>query len=244
MGCFLSIQQESSLSRLCLGHSTETPRPCLRLFQKVKPIRLNRTKIFFSLPVSVSLRFNSTDWKGAPREKRGEESERGQRMGSRVEALIESWEAAREKGESGQRDIKRRSTSDGGYQERSCFLPAWLKQATDKASTLLIFPLLPSRRFKFKAKVSVPGCRSGDFTPCSRPRLCQSHNFLTSVHLFCTLSPIIVARFLRFQLSWLICTSDSSNVVTGLARQLFPFSFFVVARPVHLTCKAIYCWDT
>lgn len=44
-------------------------------------------------------------------------------MGAGVEALIESWEAAREKGESGQQDIKRRSTSDGGYQWRSSFLP-------------------------------------------------------------------------------------------------------------------------
>lgn len=72
-GLFLSIQQESSLSRPCLGHSTETPRQYLQLFEKVKPIRLNRTKNFFLsfFSVSVSLRFNSTDWeKGAPQEKR------------------------------------------------------------------------------------------------------------------------------------------------------------------------------
>lgn len=113
MGCFLSIQQESSLSRLCLGHCTETPRPYLQLFEKVKPIRLNRTKIFFFFSVSVSLRFNSTD-----SEKRGsageEERVRGTANGNRVGALIESWETARERGESGQQDIERRGNSDGG----------------------------------------------------------------------------------------------------------------------------------
>lgn len=72
-GLFLSIQQENSLSRPCVGHSTETPRPCPQLFEKVKPIRLNQTKIFFPLHLSVSLRFNSADWKeGSTGEKRGE----------------------------------------------------------------------------------------------------------------------------------------------------------------------------
>lgn len=123
-GMFLSIQQESSLSRLCLGHSTQTPRPYLQLFEKVKPIRLNRTKIFFS--VSVSLRFNSTDWGekgGSAGEDESRARERGTANGSRVWALIESWETAREKGESGQQDIERRRNSDGGNQWSSGFPP-------------------------------------------------------------------------------------------------------------------------
>lgn len=51
-GLFLSIQQESSLSRPCLGHSTKLPgHICSSLEKKkVKPIRLNRTKMFFPPP--------------------------------------------------------------------------------------------------------------------------------------------------------------------------------------------------
>jgi len=56
----------------------------------------------------------------------GEEERRvrGTANGSWVEALIEICETAREKGESGRQDIKRRSTcGSGGYQLRSCFRP-------------------------------------------------------------------------------------------------------------------------
>lgn len=48
-------------------------------------------------------------------------------MGSRQGTLIESWDAAREKGESGQLGIRvrrrRRGTSDGGLQNRRSFQP-------------------------------------------------------------------------------------------------------------------------
>ncbi|KAF1389020.1 hypothetical protein PFLUV_G00069120 [Perca fluviatilis] len=60
----------------------------------------------------------SSSLKRLERGSAGEEERRvrGAANGSRVGALIESWETAREKGESGQQDIERRSTSHGGSQ--------------------------------------------------------------------------------------------------------------------------------
>lgn len=58
--------------------------------------------------------------------------------GSRVEALIESWGTAREKGESGQQDIKRRSTSDSGNQWRSSFLPGGNEPAMRQVHCLFL----------------------------------------------------------------------------------------------------------
>lgn len=57
--------------------------------------------------------------------------------GSGVEALIESWETARVKEESGQQDIKRRSAGDGGSQWRSG-VSTCTERATGKASTRFI----------------------------------------------------------------------------------------------------------
>lgn len=136
MGCFLSIQQESSLSRLCLGHSTETPRPYLQLFEKVKPIRLNRTKNFFFFPVSVSLRFNSTDWK---RDSAGEEE-------SRVRGTANGEQGRGSNRKLGNGERKRRKWTAGHWKkkQRRRRLPVeeqlstWIKPATGKASTIFI----------------------------------------------------------------------------------------------------------
>lgn len=82
----------------------------------MKPIRLNRTKIFSSFSVSESLRFNSTDWggkRGAPREKR---RVRGTANGITEERLYyrKAGGTARGKEESGQQDIKKkRRTGEG-----------------------------------------------------------------------------------------------------------------------------------
>lgn len=136
-GLFLSIQQENSLSRPCVGHSTETPRPCPQLFEKVKPIRLNQTKIF-PLHLSVSLRFNSADWKEGPQERR-EESERDSAWEQSRRSNKKCWETAIE---SGRQDIKggrsSSSSSGGGCQLCSC-----LKKIIHKASQVIFQTSLP-----------------------------------------------------------------------------------------------------
>lgn len=131
--------------------------------------KIKSDKDFFFFSVSVSLRFNSTD-----SEKRGsageEERVRGTANGNRVGALIESWETARERGESGQQDIERRGNSDGGLAAEEQ-LSTWAKPAIRQVQYLfLTSPALHTQSNACGVQFSASRHMTVNFEARSRPR--------------------------------------------------------------------------